>query len=647
MKKFLYALAAVALMSTTSCSNEDFPESSPANGDEVTVTFSAGLDAASASRGTVPSDGYTATKLTVVAFNEDGSIADDTTATLALKENEMVGQATLRLLKGRTYNIVFWAQSPDAPYKFSKDKKTISMNYDTKMDANNEDRDAFYKKLSLTVSEATADTQSETVVLKRPLARVSVGTSKADYDAAKKATLPNYSGFKTKVHTTFDFQAGKATDDVAEVDLTPTIYNDPYVLETTFEGTDYCIVCSNYLLVASATTEDADASQATEILDCDFNYGDKSEGEEYSEIETRTFNGVPVAPNCATYILGEFFTKNITHNVKIDPTFDSERPLYINDVAQVLAEGGATTLWEDETVNNNLHVGTKPATLDLNGHTLTINSAYQTTLGANTDLTIKGGTVVYNTDELVVPFVISKGGSLTLDGTELESSSWYAIHPYGDAATVNVINSKVFSSGITIGTNASKVDNWNVVVNIKDSEVHGETGIVFNIPGALNVENSKIYGTRQSLIARGGTINIKDSYFEHEDGLIAPLGAELCWPSYRGKVWSTGNGAPNAAIVVGNRSASSYLYPTDITFDGVTVKNLVLEGYDFPAMYVYANDAASNVTSEEVRVNITYKGTNDFKDAIEYLTKNIYVDGEEVAPNTADTREYAERKNVE
>ena len=75
-----------------------------------------------------------------VAEVPDGQMVDvDKTATFT----DLKTQVTLSLVKGKTYNFVFWAQADEgAPYDVT-DLKNIKISYEG-AEANDEKRDAFY-----------------------------------------------------------------------------------------------------------------------------------------------------------------------------------------------------------------------------------------------------------------------------------------------------------------------------------------------------------------------------------------------------------------------------------------------------------------------------------------------------------------------
>ncbi|MDE6611945.1 MAG: hypothetical protein K2K22_05225, partial [Muribaculaceae bacterium] len=135
MKKYIYASMAAAALMAASCSNEDI--AAPVSGDG-NVVFTAELPALGSR---AYGDGLSATGLTAYVYSADGQ----TPEYLFSKEATFDGlHATveLALVTGKTYDVVFWAQAPEAPYTYSTTDRTITVSYGT--EANDEKRDAFF-----------------------------------------------------------------------------------------------------------------------------------------------------------------------------------------------------------------------------------------------------------------------------------------------------------------------------------------------------------------------------------------------------------------------------------------------------------------------------------------------------------------------
>ena len=92
----------------------------------------------------------------------------------------------VRLVKGKTYTIVLWAQNKGLTcYDFS-DMNNIKVDYTKDNTANIEARDAFYACVSTGVVEDDVTVEAE---LYRPFAQLNIGTDPEDFAAARAAGL--------------------------------------------------------------------------------------------------------------------------------------------------------------------------------------------------------------------------------------------------------------------------------------------------------------------------------------------------------------------------------------------------------------------------------------------------------------------------
>lgn len=92
----------------------------------------------------------------------------------------------VRLVKGKTYTIVLWAQNKGLTcYDFS-DMNNIKVDYTKDNTANIEARDAFYACVSTGVVEGDVTVEAE---LYRPFAQLNIGTDPEDFAAARAAGL--------------------------------------------------------------------------------------------------------------------------------------------------------------------------------------------------------------------------------------------------------------------------------------------------------------------------------------------------------------------------------------------------------------------------------------------------------------------------
>ena len=361
------------------------------------------------------SDGTTATQLQYAVYDANGTYLSGLTGS---KEFTLSTTVNLKLTTGNTYSVVFWAAAPGAPYTVNFANKTMTVDYDDAV-SNDENRDAFYKYHTFTVSGA----QTEAIELRRPFAQLNIGTS--DYAASTSAGYtPTHSAVTVKnLKNTLNFFDGTVTgDDKARVFASATI---PAGQEFPVAGYEY--LAMNYVLVGADKT----------VVDVEFTYTDGSDA------KTRTVGSVPVQRNYRTNIYGQLLTSDVDVNVEIEPEYDGAH------VAEALflaaATGGEVTLTENVVLDAPLEVQANMV-INLNGKTIT--GAMPKSIGAviknNSNLTIKGGTI--SSTGANGGSAIANYGKLIVEGTKVvgasirENNGWpsYPINNYGDMTLKNV-----------------------------------------------------------------------------------------------------------------------------------------------------------------------------------------------------------------
>ena len=354
MKTLKYLAAAALTLLAVGCNKEQVTE--VPDGQMVDVTFTAALPGEMATKAL--GDGQTAKNLIVQVFENDADkthlVGLDKTATFT----DLKTQVKFSLVKGKTYNFVFWAQAEGAPYVVTDLKNIKVKDYTT--GANDEKRDAFYAtRKELKVNGAL----TETIKLYRPFAQVNFAT--ADYADAKKAGFnPAVSSFTaSEAATTFDTFAEEGKDKV-EVALTET--EIPADVLKTVDGKTYTRLAMNYLIPVGKQGESHNIDVAATFK---ANNG---------EAVTVSAPNAPVQNNYRTNILGNLLTSQVIFNVEIVPIFnepDNDIDLVnIKDEASLralFATGGEAKLAADVdiTVSKSISLGEgKEVTLDLNGH---------------------------------------------------------------------------------------------------------------------------------------------------------------------------------------------------------------------------------------------------------------------------------------
>ena len=379
MKSFKYLAAAALTLLAVGCNKEQVTE--VPDGQMVDVTFTAALPGEMATKAL--GDGQTAKNLYVSVYENDAEKTKldlDKTATFT----DLKTQVTFSLVKGKTYNFVFWAQAEGAPYDVTDLKNIKVKNYTT--GANDEKRDAFYAtRKELKVNGAL----TETIKLYRPFAQVNFAT--ADYAEAQKAGFsPAVSSFTASgAATTFDTFAAEGKDEVT-VALTET--NVPADILKTLDGKTYTRLAMNYLIPVGKQGESHNIDVAATFK---ANNG---------EAVTVSAPNAPVQNNYRTNILGNLLTSQVIFNVEIVPIFnepDNDIDLVniknVESLKALVATGGSAKLVDDIEIDYPLVLsGNTDVVIDLNGHSIVnktqVNGNFTVVFNVtgNSHLTING-----------------------------------------------------------------------------------------------------------------------------------------------------------------------------------------------------------------------------------------------------------------
>ncbi len=365
MKTFKYLAAAALTFFAVGCNKEQVAE--VPDGQMVDVTFTAALPGEMATKAL--GDGQTAKTLHVSVYENDTEkthLGDlDKTATFT----DLKTQVKFSLVKGKTYNFVFWAQAEGATCYNIDDLKNIKISYEGAV-ANDEKRDAFYAtRKELKVNGAL----TETIKLYRPFAQVNFGTADL-FDAAAAGFIPAQSAFTaTDVANVFDtFNAEGKVEGLATDKVTFAKAEIPGGGETlvTKDGTKYLWMTMNYILPVGKQGEKHISNVTAEFIP------------ESGDAITASSPQTPVQNNYRTNILGNLLTSQVIFNVEIVPIFnepDNDIDLVniknAESLKALFATGGEATLAADLVLDETVAVMPgKEVTLDLNGKTVKNNS---------------------------------------------------------------------------------------------------------------------------------------------------------------------------------------------------------------------------------------------------------------------------------
>lgn len=310
-RKFYYpVLAATTLMMAAACSQDELVENG-ASGNEVDVTFTANLEGAASTRAI--SDGLTVDELIFEVYDEDGNRIDKLRQEGIAVANH-AATVNVRLVKGQTYQFVFWAQKSGQTFYTVEDLKNIEVSYTSA--ANDEERDAFYHYEGKT---HVTGSFSKNITLKRPFAQLNLGTTVEDLAAAETAgVVITQSNVKVTgaVYTslsTFDGAVSSPATTSFTLAAIPRETEDLIIRDdlNQFENDNYKYLSTNYLLAP------ADGELSTELV---FTLVDGND----ETINTLNVTNAPLQRNWRTNIVGDILTGEGTFNIVIDPIYDND-----------------------------------------------------------------------------------------------------------------------------------------------------------------------------------------------------------------------------------------------------------------------------------------------------------------------------------
>ena len=286
MKKLFYLLLAMPLL-FTSCSKET-----------VQVSFSTELPKRIGTRaGTTDLN----VNKVVCAVFEDGEEISTLREVITIQEGEDIVFAP-HLIKGRTYDVVFWAMK-DKNYNVN-DMTAITRASETT--AAESEFDAFTESVEVEVTGS----KSETVTLKRPLAQLNLGVTLDDWNAV--ASEETFGMKPTKMiitltgKDTFNALTGATTGEDKEVTYTLDVSGEDLVAgDETYKSIAMCYVYP-------------DAGQ--ENIDITYTIYDQN-----NEVirEDVTIQNIPLENNYRTNLVGGLLTGTITYTITFEKDFNT------------------------------------------------------------------------------------------------------------------------------------------------------------------------------------------------------------------------------------------------------------------------------------------------------------------------------------
>lgn len=288
MKRLIYLLLAMPLF-FTSCSKDEEMVSE----ESVQVSFSTELPKRIGTRASTTD--LNVNKVVCAVF-EDGEEIGTLREVITIQEGEDIVFAP-RLIKGRTYDVVFWAMK-DKNYNVN-DMTAITRASETT--AAESDFDAFTESVEVEVTGS----KSETVTLKRPLAQLNLGVTLDDWNAV--ASEETFGMKPTKMiitltgKDTFNALTGATTGEDKEVTYTLDVSGEDLVAgDETYKSIAMCYVYP-------------DAGQ--ENIDITYTIYDQDNDVIREDV---TIQNIPLENNYRTNVVGGLLTGTITYTITFE-----------------------------------------------------------------------------------------------------------------------------------------------------------------------------------------------------------------------------------------------------------------------------------------------------------------------------------------
>ena len=313
--KRLFSFAAViaSVMFAASCQRENIP------GEEVNAVFQVVIPEDAATKATV-ADGSLVDKLYYEVY-AGGAVAYEDSVDPVAGTNPKQFTFDLALVKGISYDLLFWAQCDGKNYYSWDTLKDITVNYAG--NSNDEYRDAFFGELE----GYKVEDGSKTIYLTRPFAQVNFFASEDDWTTALPfvETTDGYNLLSKVVMPAlpnhFDVSTGNIIPDyVSASPVTFDFSQAPvtwrgYTSSMTHNNQDYRMVAMNYIL---ASTTGDNLSEVNAYFQHNSNANDPLKKTAYQ---------VPVKQNYRTNILGNIFSDGNQFTVILSPGFN--KPDYV------------------------------------------------------------------------------------------------------------------------------------------------------------------------------------------------------------------------------------------------------------------------------------------------------------------------------
>ena len=484
--KFL-AMAALGALTLGACSNQDVPAPAPAEGDG-TVTFTVAMPAAM--HGRAYADGqqektlsyavYDATADELVFASGDGTAPEATGGPIDY-------QLKLNLVKGKTYDFIFWADAKDnTHYTFDAASKTVTVNYTEvggklTAEGNDDSRDAFFQAVK---GVRITGPMQQSVELRRPFAQLNFGTDDIAAAAAAKTEIAKTDLLVKGVYTKLDLFTGIASE---AKDVTFTSDAFAPATETFPGGATYTYLTMDYVLTGIELEADEDVQNAKrELFDATMTFT-------FTDGQTAdvAVPSMPMQRNYRTNVFGSLLTSPLDLTITVVPGFYGEPGIPVEITEATTAEEFMDAVNGDGPANIIIPNG---SVVDLNGQAPTID--------------------------------IPAGSVIKVEGTLNTSRAQLGVRGEGNTVIVEGSNSRagqgiITSKGVANATGNRPLNAYDggtlIVRNVTvETEQNNGGSAIFSEGGHLILENVTVNCHHFAVGANGGSLTIKGGQYNSD-----------------------------------------------------------------------------------------------------------------------------------
>lgn len=522
MRNFLYSAAAItAAFSLASCSSDE-----PANGvtGNDAVTFNIQIPGNLATRATFGDESAVAlNNLQWTVF--DMADASNPTPVFsseksgAFQSSQNYESVSLQLIKGKTYQVVFFADNANDGFVSFTDGK-VSVDY-TDASSNVANQDAFVGKSDVfTLSDKG---YSASVTLTRPFAQLNWGTDDVNAEMVQALinTLEANVSVTAGLYSSYDVLSGEVSDAVSTpVEFAAVKFNklpaETFPVVSPFKA--YRLIAMNYLLTGDGT------------IDCKLKLNGIDDSVKVSAANVKV--------NYRTNIYGSLLTAPGQFNIVVDNNFNEPDFNYpVTNADEFLAAVNAGTDFEIPA-NTLVNISDLGEVSLANGQTMTVNGILQTTRqqisisGAGNSATVNGsGTIEAIGAMGSRPLNVYDGATLTVTGVNVNSnqnnggSTIYSLNGNLILENMKSLKNSNFAIGANGGTlsmkncdiasdSSNKAGAWSYTVSVAEGcqavfdnvNVTGiQGGVTVDGTGSLLTIKSGTYTTHQLDGFTGGT----------------------------------------------------------------------------------------------------------------------------------------------